>query len=96
MIHVHIAQGTLWHAGVQSFKGILHNGDATATFDGEESCRSVIQSPRQDDANHPLAISARRAPEKRIDGRSMTILPGPAREGDLAIVEEQVPVRGGT
>ena len=46
MVHVHIAQGTPWHAGVQSFKGILHNGDATATFDGEKSCRSVIQSPR--------------------------------------------------
>jgi hypothetical protein len=33
--------------------------------------------------------------KKEIDGGSMTVLPRPAREGDLAIVEEEVPVGGG-
>ena len=95
MIHAHIAQGVPGHARIQSFQGILDNGDATATFDREESGRSVIQSPVRMMPITRSRLSARRAPEKRIEGRSMAVFPRPAREGDLAIIEEEVPVRGG-
>jgi hypothetical protein len=37
MIHAHIAQGVPGHVRIQSFQWILDNGDATATFDREES-----------------------------------------------------------
>ena len=37
MVDVHIAQGAPWHAGIQSFTGILHNRNTAAILYGEKS-----------------------------------------------------------
>jgi hypothetical protein len=90
---VDISNRALRHAVVFGVVGRLHDGDAAALLDRPQPRRAVVEDAGQDDADGALAVQVRGRAKERVDGRTVAIVFGTARDAHSVIVDEEVMVR---
>ena len=86
------AEGVPGHIGVGCLVGVLNDGDAAAPLDIAEPGGTVVECPRQHDADDTGAIGDGGRPEEGVDGRSRTVLSHAVREAERPGCDQQVAV----
>ena len=76
MIDFDVIQSALRHFGINRVGGRLDDSNAPGRFDFEQSRCSVIEAPRQYDADRAPSVGLCGAPKKRVDGWPRPILSG--------------------
>ncbi len=74
---------------------VLYDANPAAGPDGRKTGRTIVQRPGQHDADDSWAGDPGRRTEEHVDRGTVAVLVRPARQGDLAVVDDQLLVRAG-
>jgi hypothetical protein len=91
VVHGHVPHRALGHARLERLPWVSHDGDASATLDGLQSGRSIVEGTGQD-ANHRLTIGEGGGAEGGVDRRPAEALLRTAGEAQVALLDEQVEI----
>src|SRR5689334_22914914 len=94
IIDGHMVYGALWHAGVERLTRILHDSDAIALLDCEQTRGAIVECARQHDASDARTIGIGERAKERINSGSMAILPGTTCHTNMALLYQEMVVRG--
>src|SRR5579884_3074184 len=93
-IDLDVRDGIARHVGKQRVGGILHHRDAAAPLDLPKADGAVVQRAAEHDADGAVAVCGNGS-EQRIDGRTVAVLSGTARELDAVVLDQQVMIGRG-
>src|SRR5205085_5082539 len=85
VIDFDMTDGAERHAWIGGVLRILHDGDAAAALDGQQSGCAVVERSGEDNADGVRTVREGGAAEQRIDRRAMAVLARAARRAQCAV-----------
>lgn len=95
MVHRRAGDGPLRHGRSDRLRRVLHDRDAAALLDRQQTRRTVLQLPGQHDADDAWAVGGGGGSEQRVDGGPAEILLVAMGQPDAAALHRHVQVGRG-